>query len=64
MKGLATKKKYRFLKLKKNLEKLFWPPLYFNKMVLQNTLRWDVSAILKSIHVWEIVQEFVWMKQW
>ena len=24
---------------------------YFNKMVLQNTLRSDVSAILKSIHV-------------
>ena len=26
-------------------------PWYFNKMVLQNTLRSDVSAILKSIHV-------------
>ena len=29
---------------------------YFNKMVLQNTLRSDVSAILKSIHVREIVR--------
>ena len=28
---------------------------YFNKMVLQNTLRSDESAILKSIHVREIV---------
>ena len=37
---------------------------YFNKMVLQNTLRSDVSAILKSIHVREIVLEFVWVKQW
>ena len=31
-------------------------PWYFNKMVLQNTLRSDVSAILKSIHVREIVR--------
>ena len=29
---------------------------YFNKMVLQNTMRSDVSAILKSIHVREIVR--------
>ena len=29
---------------------------YFNKMVLQNTLRSDVSAILKSIHVRKIVR--------
>ena len=36
-------------------------PWYFNKMVLQNTLRSDVSAILKSIHVRDIVQEFVWV---
>ena len=36
----------------------------FNKMVLQNTLRSDISAILKFIHVREIVREFVWVKQW
>ena len=36
---------------------------YFNKMVLQNTLRSNVSAILKSIHVREIVRKFVWVKQ-
>ena len=30
-------------------------PWYFNKMVTQNTLRSDVSAILKSIHVRKIV---------
>ena len=33
---------------------------FFNKMVLQNTLRSDASTILKSIHVREIVREFVW----
>ena len=31
-------------------------PWYFNKMVLQNPLRSDVSAILKSIHIREIVR--------
>ena len=30
-------------------------PWYFNKMVLQNTLRSDVSAILKSIHVRKMI---------
>ena len=29
---------------------------YFNKMVMQNTLRSDVSAMLNSIHVREIVR--------
>ena len=33
-----------------------YSPWYFNKMVLQNTLRSDVSAIFKSIHVLEIVR--------
>ena len=36
---------------------------YFNKMVLQNTLRSDVSAILKTIHVREIVRDLVWVEQ-
>ena len=36
---------------------------YFNKMVLQNTLRSDVSAILKSSNVLEIVREFEVVKQ-
>ena len=38
-------------------------PWYFNKVVSQIILRSDVSAILKSIHVLEIVREFVWVKQ-
>ena len=36
---------------------------YFNKMVTQNTLRSDVSAMFKSIHVREIVREFVRVKK-
>ena len=36
---------------------------YFNKVLLQYTLRSDVSAILKSINVLEIVREFEVVKQ-
>ena len=36
---------------------------FFHGMVLQNTLRSDVSAILKSINVREIVREFGVVKQ-
>ena len=44
--------------------KRYFLPWYCNKMVLQNTLRSDVSAILKSIHVREIVRTGETMIDW